>query len=29
MREIVWSSSRGEILVGNKDGTVTVWSVKK
>ncbi|CAD8199045.1 unnamed protein product [Paramecium pentaurelia] len=29
MREIVWSPSRGECMVGNKDGTVTVWSGKK
>lgn len=29
MREIVWSPSRGECMVGNKDGTVTVWSAKK
>lgn len=29
IREIVWSPSRGELMVGNKDGTVTVWSGKK
>jgi WD40 repeat protein len=28
-REIKWSGSRGEILVGNSDGSVTVWDAKK
>jgi WD40 repeat protein len=28
-REIVWSSGRAEAMVGNDDGTVTVWSAKK
>ena len=28
-REIVWSTGRGEVMVGNEDGTVTVWSAKK
>ena len=29
MREIAWSSARGEVMVGNEDGTVTIWSAKK
>ena len=28
-KEICWSGSRGEIFVGNEDGTVTVWDAKK
>jgi len=28
-REIIWSSQRGEIFVGNDDGTVTIWNAKK
>ena len=28
-REIKWSSSRGEMFVGNDDGTVTIWDAKK
>ncbi|KAM3143094.1 hypothetical protein pb186bvf_004680 [Paramecium bursaria] len=28
IREIVWSTSRGEAMVGNTDGTVTIWSSK-
>ena len=29
MREIAWSATRGEVMVGNEDGTVTIWSAKK
>jgi WD40 repeat protein len=29
MREIVWSSNRGEVIVGSEDGTITIWSAKK
>jgi WD40 repeat protein len=28
-REICWSPSRGEIFVGNEDGSVTVWDARK
>jgi len=28
-REIVWSTGRGEVMIGNEDGTVTIWSAKK
>jgi hypothetical protein len=28
-REIGWSSKRGEIYVGNVDGTVTIWDARK
>ena len=27
-REICWSRKRGEIFVGNEDGTVTVFNAK-
>ena len=28
-REVRWSSSRGEMFIGNDDGTVTIWEAKK
>ena len=28
-REICWSAKRGEIFVGNEDGSITVWDAKK
>lgn len=28
-RELKWSPSRGELFVGNDDGTVTIWDAKK
>lgn len=28
-REICWSSNRGEIYVGNADGTISIWDAKK
>ena len=27
--EIAWSFSRGEIFIGNKDGSITIWCAKK
>lgn len=29
VRYIEWSSSRGEVYVGCKDGSITVWNAKK
>lgn len=28
-REIGWCGKRGEIYVGNVDGTVTIWDAKR
>ena len=28
-REVRWSPSRGEMFIGNDDGTVTIWEAKK
>ena len=27
-REVCWSNRRGELYVGNEDGTVTIWDAK-
>lgn len=29
IREIVWSNKRGEVMVGNEDGTISIWSASK
>ena len=28
-RQICWSSKRGEMYIGNLDGTITIWDTKK
>lgn len=28
-RELAWSGKRGEVYVGNVDGTITIWDAKQ